>query len=163
MKSPRKSQTADQSLREHLIAALHGGQAHITFDKAVRAFPLDRIGVRPRGLPHSAWELLEHIRLAQEDILHFSHSANYVSPPWSEGYCPNSPAPAPPTQWSASIRRYRKDLAEFETMILDPAQNLRRKLPWGDGQTLLREALTIVDHTSYHLGQLMLVRQLVEG
>ena len=163
MKSPRKSHTADQSLREHLVATLHGAQAHITFDKAVRGFPLDRIGIRPRGLPHSAWELLEHIRLAQVDILRFSQSADHVSPPWPEGYWPESPAPESAKEWSASIRRYRKDLAEFEALLLDPAQKLHRKFPWGSGQTLLREALTIVDHTSYHLGQLLLVRQLVEG
>jgi len=163
MKSPRKSPTADQALREQLVALLRGGHAHITFDKAVRGFPLHRIGVRPRGLPHSAWELLEHIRMAQVDILRFSQSADYVSPPWPEGYWPESPAPENTNQWSSSIRRYRKDLAEFEAMLLDPAHKLHRKFPWGDGQTLLREALTIAGHTSYHLGQLLLVRQLVEG
>lgn len=162
MKSPRKSPGADQALREHLAALLRGGHAHITFDRAVRAFPLDRVGIRPRSLPHSAWELLEHIRLAQVDILRFSQSADYVSPPFPEGYWPKSPAPKPASQWSASIRRYRKDLAQFEAMILDPGQNLRKKFPWGSGQTLLREALTIADHTSYHLGQLLTVRQLVE-
>jgi len=163
MKTATKSPTADEALREHLVALLHGGHAHMSFDKAVRGFPLDRAGKRPRGLPHSAWELLEHIRLAQVDILRFSQSADYVSPPFPEGYWPESPAPASESQWSASIRRYRKDLAEFEAMILDPARNLRRKFPWGTGQTLLREAFTIADHTSYHLGQLLLVRQLVEG
>ena len=163
MTSPRKSPSADGALREHLAAMLRGGHAHMSFDKAVRAFRPDRIGVRPTGLPHSAWELLEHIRLAQADILRFSQSADYVSPPFPDGYWPKSPAPERESQWSASIRRYRKDLAEFEAMILDPAQNLRRKFPWGSGQPLLREALTIADHTSYHLGQLVLVRQLVEG
>jgi len=150
-------------LRQHLVALLRGGHAHLSFDQAVRAFPPDRAGGRPPGLPHSPWELLEHIRLAQEDILRFSQSADYVSPPFPEGYWPKTPAPERPSQWSASIRRYRKDLAEFEAMILDPAQNLRRKFPWGSGQTLLQEALTIADHTSYHLGQLLLVRRLVEG
>jgi hypothetical protein len=103
----------------------------MTFDQAVRGFPLDRAGVRPPGLPHSAWELLEHIRLAQEDILRFSQSADYVSPPFPEGYWPESPAPERDSQWSASIRRYRKDLAEFEAMILDPAQNLRKEVSLG--------------------------------
>jgi hypothetical protein len=163
MPSPRKPPSADAALREHLAALLRGGHAHMSFDQAVRAFPLDRIGVPPHGLPHSAWELLEHIRLAQADILGFSQSADHVSPPFPEGYWPKSPAPDRDSQWNASIRRYRKDLAEFEAMILDPAQNLRRKFPWGSGQTLLREAFTIADHTSYHLGQLVLVRQLVEG
>ncbi len=151
------------ALREHLVALLRGGLAHITFDEAVRGFPLDRVGVRPRGLPHSAWELLEHIRLAQVDILHFSQSADYVSPPFPEGYWPPSAAPERPSQWAASIRRYRKDLAEFEALILEPKHSLVRKFPWGTGQNLLREAHTIADHTSYHLGQLVLVRKLVEG
>ena len=163
MKSAQKRPSADQVLRDHLAAALRGGQAHIAFDKAVRGFPVDRAGVRPGGLPHSAWELLEHIRLAQEDILRFSRSADYVSPPWPEGYWPGSPSPESDSRWSASVRRYRKDLAGFEAMILDPAQNLRKKFPWGGGQTLLREALLIIDHTSYHLGQLVLVRKLVES
>jgi hypothetical protein len=167
MKSPRKSPGPgagpDAALREHLVALLRGGHAHMSFDRAVRAFPLGRVGVRPPGLPHSAWELLEHIRLAQVDILRFSQSADYVSPPFPEGYWPPSPAPERAGQWAASVRRYRKDLAEFEALILDPAQNLRKKFPWGSGQTLLREALTIAGHTSYHLGQLVLVRQLVEG
>jgi hypothetical protein len=163
MTSPRQSPGADAVLREHLVAMLHGGHAHMSFDQAVRGFPPDRVGVRPSTLPHSAWELLEHIRLAQADILRFSQSADYVSPPFPEGYWPERPAPERASQWSASIRRYRKDLAEFEAMILDPAQNLRRKFPWGSGQTLLREALVIADHTSYHLGQLLLVRSLVGG
>jgi hypothetical protein len=163
MATARKSNADGQALREHLVALLRGGHAHITFDKAVRGFPVDRAGVRPRGLPHSAWELLEHIRLAQLDILRFSQSADYVSPPWPEGYWPESPAPERASQWSASIRQYRKDLAEFEEMVRDPARNLHKQFPWGSGQTLLREALTVADHTSYHLGQLLLVRQLVEG
>jgi hypothetical protein len=163
MRSRSKSSGADAALREDLIALLRGGHAHMNFDQAVRGFPLDRAGIRPRGLPHSAWELLEHIRLAQGDILRFSQSADYCSPPFPAGYWPERPAPVRANQWSGSIRRYRKELAEFEAMILDPAQNLRRKFPWGSGQTLLREALTIADHTSYHLGQLLLVRRLVEG
>jgi hypothetical protein len=162
MKSATKLSGSEVALREHLVALLRGGHAHIDFDRAVKGFPVDRAGVRPAGLAHSAWELLEHMRMAQEDILRFSQSADHVSPPWPEGYWPKSPGPERASQWSASIRRYRKDLAEFEAMILDPAQNLRRKFPWGDGQTLLREALTIADHASYHLGQLVLVRKLVE-
>jgi DinB superfamily len=162
MKAAPKSSTGDRALREHLVAILRGGHAHITFDDAVRRFPLDRIGLRPRGLPHSAWQLLEHIRLAQEDILRFSQSADYVSPDFPDGYWPEAPAPAKPNHWAASIRKYRKDLGEFESMILDPAHKLTRPFPWGDGQTLMREALTIADHTSYHLGQLMTVRQLLE-
>jgi len=163
MKSAAKLPAGEQALREQLIALLREGHAHISFDKVIRGFPLGRAGVRPRGMPHSAWELLEHIRLAQEDILRFSQSADYVSPPWPEGYWPESPAPESEKQWTASVRKYRKDLAEFEAMLLDPRQDLHRKFPWGDGQTLLREALTIADHTSYHVGQLLLVRKWLES
>ena len=95
-------------------------------------------------------------------MLRFSQSAEWTSPAFPDGYWPKSPAPESAGQWNDSIARYHKDLAEFEAMILDPAQDLHRKFPWGDGQTLLREALTIADHASYHLGQLLLVRKLVE-
>jgi len=140
MKSPRKSPGsktgADAALREHISALLRGGHAHMSFDQAVRGFPLDRVGVRPHGLPHSAWELLEHIRLAQFDILRFSQSADWVSPPFPEGYWPESSAPERVAQWAASVRRYRKDLAEFEALILDPAQNLRAGGRAGDDDGL---------------------------
>jgi hypothetical protein len=152
----------DAVLRQHLIQLLQGGQAHATFDRAVGRFPLDRTGVRPPGLPHSAWELLEHMRLAQYDILRFSQSADYVSPPFPEGYWPASAAPARANQWTASVRRFRRDRAEFEALILEPGGKLRRPFPWGSGQTLLREAMLIADHNAYHLGQLMMVRRLVE-
>ena len=151
----------DSSLRKHLLDLLHGGNAHTTFDDAVNGFPLELAGVRPEGSPHSAWELLDHIRIAQEDILRFSQSDKHVSPPWPKGYWPNSPAPARDSQWQESVDAVRRDLAEFESMLNDPAQDLFRKFPWGDGQTLLREALLIADHNAYHIGQLVLLRRLL--
>ena len=151
----------DSQLRDQLVAVLQGGHAHATFDDVVKGFPVERAGTRPQGLPHSAWELLEHMRLAQEDILRFSQSAAHVSPKFPEGYWPASPAPGSHQQWSEAVRAFRQDLAEFEAMLRDPQQDLHRKFPWGDGQTLLREALLIADHNSYHLGQLVLVRRLL--
>ncbi|HEV3197582.1 MAG TPA: DinB family protein [Bryobacteraceae bacterium] len=151
----------DSALREQLVQLLRGGHAHATFDDAIRDFPLDRIGVRPEGVPYSAWEILEHMRIAQKDILEFSRSAEYVSPQWPEGYWPKSPAPERESQWNESVLALRQDLAQFEALIQDPAQDLNRTFPWGDGQTLLREALLIVDHNSYHLGQLVLVRRIL--
>lgn len=148
-------------LREHLVQLLEGGHAHATFDHATRGFPVERAGERPAGSPHSAWELLEHMRLAQNDILRFSQSAEHQSPEWPGGYWPESPAPDRPEQWTVSLRSFRDDLAEFLAMIRDPASDLYRPLPWGDGQTLLREALLIADHNAYHLGQLVLVRRLL--
>ncbi|HYW43242.1 MAG TPA: DinB family protein [Bryobacteraceae bacterium] len=151
----------DRALREQLIQLVRGGHAHATFDQAIRDFPPGRMGVRPPGAEHSAWELLEHMRLAQNDILRFSQSADWVSPEFPGGYWPKAPAPKKPGDWSDSVRAFHQDLAEFEALVRDPAQDLYRKFPWGDGQTLLREALLIADHNSYHLGQLVLVRRLL--
>ncbi len=155
--------THDEALREHLVQLLDGGHAHITFKDAVKDFPVDRAGERPDGGPHSAWELLEHIRIAQDDILRFSQSADHKSPKWPEGYWPAAQAPEKPEDWTRSVRAIRKDLAEFIAMIRDPKQDLYGPFPWGDGQTLLREALLIADHNSYHLGQLVLVRKMLEA
>ena len=150
----------DSALRQHLLELLHGANAHSTFDDAVNGFPDELTGVRPEGVPHSAWELVEHLRIALEDILRFSQSAGHVSPPWPKGYWPNSPEPRP-GQWQATVDAIRRDLAEFESMLQDPAQDLFRKFPWGEGQTLLREALLIADHNAYHVGQLILVRRML--
>jgi hypothetical protein len=153
----------DEALREHLVQLLDGGHAHITLKDAVKDFPIDQIGERPDGVPHSAWELLEHIRIAQNDILRFSQSADYQSPKWPEGYWPAGSAPEKPEDWTKSLRALRKDLNEFIAMIRDPEQDLYKPFPWGNGQTLLREAMLIADHNSYHLGQLMLVRKMLEA
>jgi hypothetical protein len=152
--------TNDSALRQHLLDVLHGGNAHATFDDAVNDFPAELAGVRPEGSPHSAWELIEHIRIALEDILRFSRSADHKSPPWPRGYWPNAPEPGP-GQWDDTVAAIRKDLGEFESMVRDPEQDLFRKLPWGEGQTLLREALLIADHNAYHVGQLVIVRRLL--
>jgi hypothetical protein len=151
----------DTAVREELIWLLEGGHAHTKFDDAVADFPKQHWGRRPEGVPYSAWELLEHIRLAQEDILRFSQSAEWVSPDWPKGYWPAKPAPEQDGDWNKSVRAIRKDLAEFIAMVRDPARDLHKKFPWGSGQTLIREALLIADHNSYHLGQLVLVRRLV--
>lgn len=149
----------NESLRKQLVEMLKGGHAHATFDQLVGGFPVDRAGVRPEGMAHSAWELLEHIRIAQYDILEFSRSAHYSSPKWPEGYWPSSPAPKDRTDWDKSVRAFHHDLEEFNRLLMDPKQDLDRAFPWGDGQTLLREAILIIDHNAYHLGQLLDVRR----
>lgn len=154
---------ADRLVRKQLAAMISGGHAHITFEDAVHGFPLDRIGERPPEMPHSAWELLEHLRIAQHDIVEFSRSGEHQSPKWPEGYWPAAPAPGDPAEWDHSVRNFLKDRARFEEMLSDPARDLLAAFPWGDGQTLLREALLIMDHNSYHLGQLMLVKKLLAG
>lgn len=149
----------DAALRKQLRELLGGGHAHAALDDVVGDFPSDRAGIRPEGAPHSAWELLEHMRIAQNDILRFCQSADYVSPPWPQGYWPASPAPSRPELWDKSVQAMKDDLAAFEALLKDG--DLYRPFPWGDGQNLLREALLIADHNSYHLGQLALVRRLL--
>jgi hypothetical protein len=154
----------EASLRKHLIDLLQGGNAHITFADAVKRFPADRAGVRPSGSPHSAWELLEHLRIAQEDIVRFSRGPKgYVELKWPDDYWPPSPAPKSTAEWKKSVDAVRHDLEEFIALLNDPGRNLFEAFPWGSGQTLLREALLIADHNSYHVGQLMLVRRMLEN
>lgn len=152
---------SDKLLRDQLAELLKGGHAHATFDQAVRGFPVEKAGERPPGAPHSAWELLEHLRIAQNDILRFSQSADYVSPKWPDGYWPESPAPRDASDWNRSVDGFHADLRAFEAMLRNSANDLYQRFPWGDGQTLLREALVLADHNSYHIGQLVHLRQLI--
>ena len=150
---------SDKALREQLVDLLQGGDAHASFDAAVKEFPVEKAGIRPEGMPHSAWELLEHMRIAQHDILEFSRSADHVSPAWPEGYWPAAAAPAQDSAWHGAVQSFRDDRAVFGRLVHDEAQDLYQPFAWGKGQTLLREALLIADHNAYHLGQLLLVRQ----
>jgi hypothetical protein len=166
----------DNVLRKHVIQILQGGLAHITFEQATKDFPIDKAGIRPAGSPHSAWELLEHIRIAQDDIARFSGAmeessrpANSREPPkayvplkWPDDYWPKSPAPHDAKEWNKSVAAVKQDLAAFVRLLEDPKRDLFEPFPWGDGQTLLREALLVADHNSYHIGQLLLVRRMME-
>ena len=115
----------------------------------------------PEGAPHSAWQLLEHLRLAQSDILEFSRDPRHVSPKWPEGYWPQDPAPPNEKAWDESLAAFRRDNQALRDLVADPKSDLYTPFPWGKGQTLLREALLAADHNSYHLGQLVLVRRLL--
>jgi hypothetical protein len=152
----------DDILRKHLIQLLQEGQAHITFAEAAKDFPIDKIGIRPAGSPHSAWELLEHIRIAQDDIARFSEPRGYTPLKWPDDYWPGSPAPRKKADWSKSISAVEADLQTFVRLLKDPKRDLFEPFPWGEGQTLLREALLIADHNSYHVGQLMLLRRIID-
>jgi hypothetical protein len=151
----------DASLREHLITLLTGGNAHATFDAAVKNFPAELRGKRPKGAEHSPWQLLEHLRIAQWDILEFSRDAKHKSPEWPEEYWPKSPAPPDDKAWDKSVRAFRKDLKALSELVSDEKTDLFAKIPHGDGQTILREALLTADHNAYHIGQLVLVRKLL--
>jgi len=149
----------DQSLRNHVIEQLDGGHAHATFDKVVGEFPDPLRGEIPKGLPHSAWMLLEHLRLAQWDILDFSINPKYKSLKWPDDYWPKRPAPPSPAAWDKSIKVFRDDLEAMKKLVTDPKTDLFAKIAWGDGQTILREAMLVANHNSHHLGQLIDVRR----
>ena len=151
----------DKSLREHLIYLLSGGGAHAKFDDVVKGFPSDLRGKKPPNLPHTAWMLLEHMRLAQWDILEFSRNAKYVSPEFPEGYWPKTPAPPSGAAWNQSIQQFRSDLQAMQDLVTNPATDLYTPIPWGDGQAILREALLVADHNAYHLAQIVDVRRLL--
>jgi len=155
----------DQStqLRQHLVDAIRGHQAHIDFDAAVDGFPANLRGVKPLGAPHTAWQLLEHIRLAQHDILAFSHDARHKSPKWPEGYWPSKEAPPNETAWEKSVAAVRRDGLAFNALVQDLSNDLFKPIVHGEGQTLLREALLIASHNSYHLGQLVYLRRTLEA
>ncbi len=151
----------DNSLRQHLLDLLNGGHAHATFDAAVRNLPIALRGKRPRGAEHSPWEVLEHLRIAQWDILEFSRDAAHQSPAWPSGYWPATPVPPDPKAWDKSVRAFRRDLKAMCDLVADPSTDLYVRIPHGDGQTILREALLVADHNAYHLGELVLVRRLL--
>ncbi|HZR67276.1 MAG TPA: DinB family protein [Terriglobales bacterium] len=151
----------DESLRKHLIELLEGGHAHATFDQVIGDIPAKFRGEIPNGLSHSAWMLLEHMRVAQWDILDFSRNANYKALKWPDDYWPKNAAPTSALAWEKSIERFRNDLEAMKKLVTDPKTDLFAKLPWGDGQTILREAMLVADHNAHHLGQLIDVRRLL--
>ncbi len=151
----------DKSLRQHLIDLLQGGNAHADFDHAVENLSANLRGVRPKGAEHSPWEILEHLRIAQWDILEFSRDAHHKSPEFPAGYWPVKPEPPDDKAWDKSVSAFRKDMKALCALVDDPATDLFAKIPHGDGQTVLREALLSADHNAYHLGQLVLVRKLL--
>ena len=151
----------DKLLREHLVYLLRDGGAHAKFDDVVADFPVELRGRKVKHLPYSAWMLLEHMRLAQWDILEFSRNKKHVSPAWPEGYWPKAPDPPDAAAWAASVRQFRKDLKAVEALVRNPKTDLYAKIPWGDGQTILRETLLVADHNAYHLGELLAVRRLL--
>ncbi len=153
--------TNDRSLRKHLVELLDGGHAYATFNKIIADFPPKLRGEVPQGLPHSAWMLLEHIRLAQWDIFDFSRNPKYVAPTWPDDYWPKNPSPPSATAWDQSVKSFADDLAAMKKLVSNPKTDLFAKIPWGDGQTILREALLLADHNSHHLGQIIDIRRLL--
>ena len=152
---------SDRPLREQLAAVLEGSQAHADAPTVLRAFPAALRGVKPHGCPHTAWQLLEHMRIAQWDILEFCRNPKHNSPKWPEGYWPATEAPPSPRAWDRSCKEFLNGRSAMKRLVTRPTADLFAKLPHGSRQTLLREALLVVDHNAYHLGQLLLVRRML--
>jgi len=156
-----KGADGDHVLLEHLLYLLRGGGAHVSFEKAIAGLPSGLRGVKPPNLPYSAWSLLEHLRIAQWDIVEFSVNPKHVSPAWPDGYWPESDAPPSDAAWKKSVQQFRRDLKRMQALVADRHTDLYSPIPHGDGQTILREALLVADHNAYHLGELVAVRRLV--
>lgn len=151
----------DSATRTQLAALLDWKDAHVDFDTAIAGIPADARGTRPADLPYSAWQLLEHIRLAQHDILDFCRNPDYKELEWPADYWPRSPEPPDEAAWDESIRAYRQDRQALQQMATDASVDLLSTIPHGSGQTYLRELLLVADHTAYHVGELILVRRLL--
>jgi hypothetical protein len=152
---------AQAPLRKELIELLKGGNAHADFSKSLADFPSELRGKGPKGAPHSPWEELEHMRIAQRDILEFSRDPNHESPKWPEGYWPANPEPPDHKAWDSSVNGFCKDLESLCALVADESTDLYARIPHGTGQNLLREALLAADHNAYHLGQLVLLRRML--
>ena len=152
----------DQSLRDHLLSLLRGGNAHISFEDFVAAFAAKACGQNVEGLPYTAWQVLEHIRIAQWDILGFCRDPKHVSPKWPKGYWPEPDEPGNEELWKETVEKIRYDLKQMEALVSNPANDLFAKIPHGTGQTILQEALLVADHNAYHLGALAVMNRILK-
>jgi hypothetical protein len=151
----------EKALREQLRTSLGWGEAHVAWKKAVADFPEEDRGTKPPGILHSAWDLLEHTRIAQWDMLEFCRNPKHVSPDFPSGYWPKSSTPPNSTAWEESVKVFEQDLQAMERLVADPKTDLLAPISGGSGQTILREALLVADHNAYHLGQFVLLRKLL--
>jgi hypothetical protein len=151
----------DKALRQHLLNLLKASNAHVDFDSAFKDLPAQLRGKRPKGTQHSVWEVLEHMRIAQWDILEFSRDPKHKSPEFPRGYWPRTQSPPDDTAWDKSIQSFRDDLEALCALVADKSTDLFAKIPHGDGQTILREALLAADHNAYHLGEVVLLRRIL--
>ena len=151
----------ESALRQHVVDLLTKEHAHAGFEAAIKGLPANLRGRRPKGAEHSPWEILEHMRIAQHDILDFTVNPKYKELAWPAEYWPKNKAPATAAAWNRSVQAFRKDLKKMCALVAAESTDLFQKIPHGDGQTILREALLIADHNAYHVGQLVLVRKLL--
>ena len=150
----------DKAVRDLVARALAWQDAHATFEDAVTGIPADMRGRQPANLPYSAWQLLEHLRITQRDILDFCVDSNYQETKWPDDYWPSSAAPPSGDAWEESVRAFKADREALQKLAADTSLDLEARIPHGSGQTYLRELVLVIDHTAYHVGQLVLVRRL---
>jgi hypothetical protein len=150
-------------LRNQLLAQLHGGQAHMGFEEVVADFPMSLINTRPPHVPYTPWHLLEHMRITQWDILEFVRNLDHISPDWPTGYWPDPASQADQAQWEGTLAAFRRDLNAVSALASDPATDLFSIIPHGSGQTILREILLVADHNAYHIGELGILRQVMQA
>lgn len=159
--SPKETQNHEQSLRDHLLSLLRGGNAHIAFNDFVAAFPPELCDQKVDGVPYTSWQVLEHMRIAQWDILEFCRNSKHVSPDFPEGYWPNPDAIGNTGLWAQTVERFREQLKELEELVAKPSTDLFARIQHGDGQTVLRQALLVADHNAYHLGALAVMNRIL--
>ena len=153
---------SDDALRAHVLRVLDWQDAHVGFDAVIEGIPPELRGTQPKGLPYSPWQLLEHMRIAQHDILEFCRNPAYIEMKWPDDYWPTAPAPPNTAAWEQSVAAFRRDREALKQLVADPNVDLFAKIAHGTGHTYLREALLVADHNAYHLGQLVAVRRLLE-
>jgi hypothetical protein len=153
----------DDSVRKHVLSLLRGSSAHISFDDFISGFPADLCNRHIDGLPYTPWQVLEHMRLALWDILEFSRDANHVSPEFPKGYWPQPNEAGTTALWQETVDAFRNDLQQMQSLLDDPATDLHAKIPHGDGQTILREALVVAEHNAYHLGVLAVMARILKA
>jgi hypothetical protein len=151
----------DKAIREFLSKLLSWEDAHVGFDAAVADIPLELQATQPEGLPYSPWQLVEHLRITQHDILDFCVNSKYAEMTWPDDYWPSTPAPPGAAAWEDSVNSFKEDRKALQQLAVDPRVDLNAKIPHGSGQTYLRELILVADHSSYHIGQLVLVRRLL--
>ncbi|AXC15889.1 hypothetical protein ACPOL_6677 [Acidisarcina polymorpha] len=152
-----------RELREQLVELLRGGSAHADVNSVLADFPTEKRAAKPQGAPYNAWQLLWHIHFTLHDLLDFCTNPKYLAPKWPDDYWPAEHVPPSEDAWDSVARGLQADLAEFQKIIMDPAENMYATIPWGDGQTVLREIFLAADHTSYHLGQIVLLRKQLDS
>lgn len=163
MQSTQSIADATSAVREQLVQLLTGSNAHQPFEEAIKDLPVSLRGVKPDKLPYTIWQLVDHIRIAQWDILEYSRDPNHQSPPWPDGYWPKEVAPPDDAAWEQAIEQIRRDRDAFVDLLHDSNRDLYAPFAHGNGQNLLREALLIADHTAYHVGEIIIIRRLLDA